>query len=127
MNTIKRVETGLYYLYDGDELVYIGSSDSVFARVGCHSDKTWDHFAVIECGKDERYILEAREILEYQPKYNMGVPSNQRYMSKKLLKDALGIDGHAVNHILRSVSTWTFRGLIYADIEDCKQKSGGAL
>ena len=69
---LKVVKEGVYFLYDGEELVYIGQSDNIYRRIGQHiSDgvKRFDSFCFYEVG-EERIILESYLINKFKPKYN---------------------------------------------------------
>lgn len=71
---MKKLTSGVYFLYKGDELVYIGESDSIFSRVGTHireGVKDFDTWAYHEIeGTRERKALEGFLISIYKPKYN---------------------------------------------------------
>ena len=65
------VTTGVYFLYDADEIVYIGESDNVFRRIGQHiaeGKKIFDHFEIYPT--PDRKRLEGFLIRALQPKYN---------------------------------------------------------
>jgi excinuclease UvrABC nuclease subunit len=67
------VLSAVYFLFDGDELVYIGESRDVFFRVRTHfldPDKTFDRWTFIEADECERKIAEKKLIRRYKPKYN---------------------------------------------------------
>lgn len=72
-------ECGVYFLFMGEELVYVGQSIKVPARIGQHAHfrmesgintQWWDRYAVIRCRPDELHDLEAAYILRYRPKFN---------------------------------------------------------
>lgn len=64
----------VYYLLDGDEVVYVGISSNVMHRIGTHKsskDKYFDSFMVVEIPDDEDIeLIEFFEITKFQPKYN---------------------------------------------------------
>lgn len=81
LNTLKKIpikpKRGIYFLYDGHELVYIGQSIIIQRRVMDHFDiisgvkKIFDSYKYIEINEDESLDkIELLFILEYQPKYN---------------------------------------------------------
>lgn len=75
---MKVMHGGVYFLYDGDELVYIGQTDNLMRRIGEHIKegvKRFDSFELYET--PDRIRLEARLIGLLKPKYNMteGAPS----------------------------------------------------
>lgn len=68
---MKMIRGGVYFLYDGEELVYIGQSDNVYRRIGQHisdGQKMFDSFEVYET--DDYIRLEGLLINLCKPKYN---------------------------------------------------------
>ena len=64
---------GVYFLFKGEEIVYVGRSINILNRLGAHDgegSKDWDSFACVSC--DEKYhgVTEALFIAAYQPRYN---------------------------------------------------------
>lgn len=63
---------GLYFLFDGDELVYVGRSVVALARLYDHTrTKTFSHFLTWPCTDAESLVLESRYIHECAPRYNV--------------------------------------------------------
>jgi excinuclease UvrABC nuclease subunit len=69
--------SGVYFLFDKDELVYIGSSWNCFLRVAEHTRKepeqrvnftSWNFKPII--GKENYEIEEKKLIRKYQPRWN---------------------------------------------------------
>jgi hypothetical protein len=61
----------VYFLWRGDELVYIGQAVNLFARVATHlRDKEFDGFSYVPCALQELNELERRAILMWQPTLN---------------------------------------------------------
>lgn len=61
----------VYFLYKGDEIVYVGQTNNLLRRVASHFGfKDFDHFSYIACRKEELTELERRAILKYRPKLN---------------------------------------------------------
>lgn len=64
---------GIYFLFDGDELVYIGQSVGIEGRVETHGwegRKKFDYYAYVDCPKEKLSYMETIYILHYKPKYN---------------------------------------------------------
>lgn len=65
---------GVYLLYDHDELVYVGQSKNILARVGAHAsgtEKHFTHFAILKPkDPEDRFAIESFLIKTLQPKYN---------------------------------------------------------
>lgn len=71
--------SGIYFLIDEKgEVVYVGQSINVHARIAQHesdSHKVFSRAKVIPCRKDELRTLEMRYIAEHRPRYNrVGLP-----------------------------------------------------
>jgi hypothetical protein len=62
--------SGVYFLLDGDEVVYVGQAKSVYQRIGCHVDKKFDRYAYVPCPLDMLDKLESLYIHCLQPKLN---------------------------------------------------------
>ena len=62
----------IYFLYNQDELVYVGQTINLARRISQHSmsDKFWTHYAFHTCSESLADILEQTYIRMYKPKYN---------------------------------------------------------
>ncbi len=68
-----RSPSGVYYLYLGEEIIYIGQSRNVFHRVGEHGVPNgirFDSWEYIPTQVDDLIALESTEILRHRPKLN---------------------------------------------------------
>lgn len=65
---------GVYFLLDGDEVVYVGQSVSVYSRILQHTDKLFDRYAFVPCAVDALDRLESLYIHFLRPRLN----GNQR-------------------------------------------------
>jgi excinuclease UvrABC nuclease subunit len=70
---------GVYFLFSHEEIVYVGKSIDILARIRTHAGKgpEWglSGFAFVECKPDQLSNLEQRYIYKYRPKFNkIGVP-----------------------------------------------------
>lgn len=62
---------GVYYLWDGAEVLYIGSSRNVEKRISQHRSRLdFAGYFVDECHTSELREREAKAIAEFNPKYN---------------------------------------------------------
>ena len=72
----------VYYLWDGDDVVYVGQSTALSHRIRQHlSSKLFDSFSFIRCSIDEMDELEGREIMRLNPKYNRQLNEKNGYCS----------------------------------------------
>lgn len=62
--------TGVYFLVADKEIVYVGQSVNVYARISAHSDKKFDSFTVIPCPKAHLNVLESLYIHLFNPPLN---------------------------------------------------------
>lgn len=63
----------VYFLIDGDEIVYVGSSTNFYNRLAAHyyGGKVFTHFSVIDCTLEQLEIVEYNYIRALKPKYNV--------------------------------------------------------
>ena len=94
---------GIYFLFDGSTLVYIGQSENIFKRVPIHLEtKQFDSWNYIEFVEEDLNILEAEFILKYQPKYNKSIPKNNRWVSQSLIKKIHNIGKVETNNMIKN-------------------------
>lgn len=70
---------GVYFLINGNELVYIGQSTDMAKRITAHKNEkriTFNRYSFVECGIDELDIIESLYIHAYRPKKNGKVRNN---------------------------------------------------
>ena len=64
---------GVYFLFDGDEMVYIGQSRDILLRLRVHeadATKPFDRWAYVDVPEKDLMDVEARYIRMFQPPYN---------------------------------------------------------
>ncbi len=62
----------IYFLFNGDTLVYIGKSKNLVNRVMYHrEDKTFTDLAIVETNENDYSLLECYYINKYKPQYNL--------------------------------------------------------
>lgn len=62
--------SGIYFLVDGSEIVYVGQSLNVYARIAAHKDKKFEKVFVIKCDAENLLKIESQYIKLFTPKYN---------------------------------------------------------
>lgn len=65
--------TGIYFLKQKDQLVYIGQTTKGVSRILEHKDKEFDKFYFIKCDKKDLNKIEGINILNYKPKLNRDI------------------------------------------------------
>lgn len=74
----------IYFLFDGDELVYIGQSKHGLTRIPEHiKAKEFTHYTWMNCPVDLLSNTEAYYIVQFKPKYNTSLPRNEVYKTPK--------------------------------------------
>lgn len=99
---------GIYFLLQGEEVVYIGKSKNFWLRLSDHfnSDKKFDNIYFLPAKEEILLRLEEKYILEYKPLYNKTL-SNSGYISKNFYRDILiqrvgkKIPAFLINDLLR--------------------------
>ncbi len=76
----------LYYLINRNEIVYVGTTENLVARLGAHySDgKVFERYTAVEINPAYRYEIEAIEIVKRVPAYNIIMPCT--YAVEKLTR-----------------------------------------
>lgn len=62
--------TGIYFLIEGEKIVYVGQSVNVYSRISYHHDKVFESFAFIPCEKEMLDKLESLYIHVFRPPLN---------------------------------------------------------
>lgn len=80
----------VYYLWDGDDIVYIGQTTVLSYRIKQHLiDKVFDSFTFIRCELDKINEIEGDEIIRIKPKYNSRLLEKNGYIPfNSILKKA---------------------------------------
>ena len=82
---------GIYFLYDGDELVYVGQAENVLVRLSAHrkeTSKEFDSFSWISMPNGNLNQTKAEYISQYRPRLNKNLPANTRYRQGKAVLKA---------------------------------------
>ncbi len=67
--------SGIYFLIEGDEIVYVGQSIDVHSRLITHrQQKQFSHFSYIEVPPELLDIVERAYISRFKPRLNRAVP-----------------------------------------------------
>ena|SRR3990167_5482971 len=62
--------SGVYFLLDCNEVVYVGQSVNVYNRIGRHEDKQFNRYAFVPCAIDSLDMLESLYIHCLRPRLN---------------------------------------------------------
>jgi hypothetical protein len=85
MTVPKRTATsGIYFLVQGNRIVYVGQSRNVHVRIDCHrrdKSKKFDGYAFVQCAPKMLNAVEANYIAKFRPKYNVMTNRGQLYMT----------------------------------------------
>lgn len=80
--------TGIYFLKQDKNIVYVGQTTKGISRIAGHTDKIFDNIEILRVGIEIFYSdklqtlneIEQYYILKYQPKYNFQLPIIQDYI-----------------------------------------------
>ena len=81
-------QTGIYLLFDGDVLVYIGQTTKLAQRLYTHwkGAKVWDSYSFYVVDPARLVPVESRLIHNLMPKYNLAVPVESAEYGPKSLR-----------------------------------------
>ena len=82
--------SGVYFLLEGNEIVYVGQSTHVYSRIAQHNDKTFDRYAFIPCPPDKLDRLESLYIHYLRPRLN-GNTSNGGKLAQLSFAELIGL------------------------------------
>lgn len=82
--------SGVYFLLDGDEVVYVGQAANVYSRIGQHTNKRFDRYAFVPCSVDALDRLESLYIHCLRPRMN-GIQTNGANCAPLTLTALLGM------------------------------------
>lgn len=91
---VERNKCGIYFLFDGNEVVYVGQSVNILARINVHlaqEKKAFDAFAFVEYPQDVLNEVEAAYIVKLCPRYNTGLPQNQTWANLETIHRKVNI------------------------------------
>ncbi len=91
--------TGIYFLINGKEIVYVGQSLDIHSRITQHNKdilKTFDSFSILECPAEYLSILEAHYIFKFHPFLNSTLPTNHAYKSFNQVKKLFNVSAPAL-------------------------------
>ena len=75
--SVNRGQRCIYFLIDGDQIVYVGQSGDGPTRVASHRaerKKSFTHFFILPAPTENLNELEALYIHKFKPKYNKSLP-----------------------------------------------------
>ncbi len=115
---------GVYFLISQGELVYVGQSADVVARVSIHNAKKiikFDSYNWIECISSELTNLEIECILKFRPSFNKNIPECKRFTTAHALKRK-GLGRVSFKKYLASTSCthYVFNSAVYYDLQELK-------
>ena len=79
----------IYFLLQGDKVVYVGQTRKGLSRPLSHSGKRYDAIEILPCKENELDFLESRFILKYSPLYNQTAGNSKYYKSLKQCRNIL--------------------------------------
>lgn len=85
------LSSGIYFLIQGNEIVYVGQTKIHFAtRISKHINTNnikFNSFYIIPFSPNENLnIIETKYIVEFSPRHNSKLPQNSTYLSRQQIK-----------------------------------------
>lgn len=125
--------TGIYFLIHRDEIVYVGQSTDIDTRIKAHRLKRnqpgmmFDSYAYVLCDASHLNDLEAEYIMALEPKRNMTVPPNAKWVPFWKLEQELGLSTAKVVDLLIEHGIRSRNGRYRREeIEELRRKLGKA-
>jgi hypothetical protein len=102
--------SGVYFLLQGNHVVYVGQAKNVKKRLAMHKadpDRVFDSYAFLPCDEKDLDTLEALYIMHLRPKQNKRQPSlyNILQATRKLPKNLKMPDAEAIQGLIEREST----------------------
>lgn len=122
---------GIYILFKGDAVVYVGQGMYPLERIGKHTrDKDFDSFKIIPVTLDSASNIEASLIATLRPSYNKSLPKCDLFVSEKDACTIYSISRRkikelAVQHTIKPINLGKWCYYLRQDI--CKAIQGGAV
>lgn len=110
--------SGIYFLFQDDELVYVGQAACRDIRLLTHISeglKKFNRFAWIPCEPENLEYLEAQYILKFLPKYNKTLPHTLGYLFPETLKRHFGISMRCIRKVIEKHQPQNIRGRYQID------------
>lgn len=106
---------GVYFLFNGAELVYVGQSGNVLSRIGTHYDeriKTFTAYTVIfQPDKPTRLHWERQLITTFQPFYNVVSLERQGFLRACEVAELFGTTEQTIRDLMADHHIpWAFNG-----------------
>ena len=120
----KEITSGLcfvYFLIDKDEVIYVGGTRRGFVRLFVHIDlatrpnkytrykKEFDSFHYIPCKANELADLEAEYIIQLDPKCNVSIPKNNKYVPFYLIRREYNLTSETLQFLIRKYHIPVYR------------------
>jgi len=116
--------SGIYFLYVDDEIVYIGQSINMYARIMQHAKCIdYEYVKFFVCGQSEMNDTEARFIMRFKPKHNKSLPKNSVFMRLAKAQDVASRFSGMSLYIQR-LPVHTFAGVDYVERNDIIKLKG---
>ena len=91
----------VYFLINGSEIVYVGKTTMGISRVLSHcGTKEFDSYFTIDCDHEKLDETESNYIYKFEPRYNISLPENTKFISRNKLKKQYRVDGHAMRKVM---------------------------
>lgn len=111
-------KSNIYFLIDGEEIVYVGQSLDVYSRVTAHrSNKDFTHYSHFECEKADANELEDMYITLLDPHYNKKLNKYGRYYNISEIATEFDLDLQEITTILKHMNILPLFSVNYRTVD----------
>lgn len=97
---IKAMQSGIYFLIDNKEIVYIGKTKNISHRLAGHGNKNYEVYRFIACEEIYLDAYEKRWIERFKPKYNSKKKIDENLKLNKTISITVNADTEKLlNHL----------------------------
>lgn len=117
----------IYFLLQGEEVVYVGQTTKGIVRPLSHSDKQFDGIKVLFVDKEDLDETEGYFIAKYKPKYNSKITGYFRLITARdKIREATGIESFTVCNLRKKcdkldIDICSLNGLSYINGHDVER------
>ena len=118
--------TFVYFLLNGDEVVYVGQTKNGLTRPFSHKDKVFDSVIIKFCDIEQLDGFEDEYIIKYKPRYNKAINHGMWVALTKIkmeVRQKFGSDKFSVYNLKKimrenDISVCDFNNSLVANVQD---------
>lgn len=110
----------IYFLLNGNEVVYVGQTKQGIARPLSHKDKDFNTIKILYCKEDELDKLEDKYIMKYRPVYNKACNHALRYgltRAKQIIRKKYNLNAFSIRNLRKIIKQLGIKTEIFNQVE----------